>query len=113
MKKTLDALFLLGVVSGNGDDAVGALDDGHIGVRNGSAHHGAAHLQRGVVDGDAAAVVDDLLDVGAQLDHVVAGILNELAGDGDNPLHQGHPTLNGVGNGFGGGGIAHPGGAAQ
>ena len=95
------------MVSSDGNDAVGALDNGHVGVLNGCAHHGATHLQHHVVTGDAAAVVDDLLDVGSQLDHVVAGVADELAGNGNHTLHQRHALLDGVGNGLGGGGVAH------
>ena len=95
------------MVGGDGDDAVGALDDGHIGILNGSAHHGAAHLQHHIVAGDAAAVIDDLLHIGAQLHHVVAGLGDEFAGDGNHTLNQRHTLLDGIGDGLGGGGVAH------
>ena len=102
------------MVGGDGNDAVAALDDGHVGILDGSAHHGAAHLQRHVLTGDAAAVINDILHIGAQLHHEVAGLGNILAGDGHHALHQGHALLDGVGDGLGGGGVgnhaAHVGG---
>ena len=95
------------MVGSDGNNAVGALDDGHIGVRNGSTHHGAAHFEHHIVTGYTAAVIDDLLDIGAQLYHVVAGITDKFAGDGDNTLHQRHTLLDGVRDGLGGRGVAH------
>ena len=52
-------------------------------------------------------MVDDLLDVGAELDHVVAGVADEVARDGYRALNKGHALLDRVGNGLGGRGVAH------
>ena len=87
-------------------DGIGPLGYGNCQVKLGHAHHGTAgeDLIRVLPE---ARRLHHIAKGSANGDQQVPGLHDNVAGNGDHSLHQGHPVPDGVSHGGAGGGVEH------
>ena len=96
-----------GFFPGQAEHRVGALDDADFQRMLGNAHHGAAGKHPVGLLGKALGLVDQMLEGGAQRHQQVAGLLDGVAGDGDDAVGDGLAFHHGVVHRGGGADVEH------